>query len=123
MNIEWHVFDSMLKLAETVMKSLLKIEVDSTMRCRSRSETDSTKLQDEKRKKKEEEERKRKEERAKKFAEFEKFKNPAGPNFVISRRGGGGGGGGEVRCDFSKYHHLFSLLFFLSCHREIVAIY
>ena len=52
------------------------------------------KLQEEKKKAKEEEQRKRKEERAKKMAEFDKFKNPTGPNFVISKRGGGGGGGG-----------------------------
>lgn len=50
-------------------------------------------VEDEKKKKKEEEERKRKEERAKKMAEFDKFKNPTGPNFVISKRGGGGGSG------------------------------
>lgn len=49
--------------------------------------------EDEKKKAKEEEQRKRKEERAKKMAEFDKFKNPTGPNFVISKRGGGGGGG------------------------------
>jgi len=57
------------------------------------------KLQDEKKKKKEEDERKRKEERAKKMAEFDKFKNPTGPNFVISKRAGGGGGGGEVHAN------------------------
>jgi len=69
-------------------------------RC-SRCESDfAAKLQDEKKKKKEEDERKRKEERAKKMAEFDKFKNPTGPNFVISKRGGGGGGGGEVYCAF-----------------------
>ena len=65
------------------------------MRCNKTN--DAAKLQDEKKKKKEEDERRRKEERAKKMAEFDKFKNPTGPNFVISKRGGGGGGGdGEV---------------------------
>jgi len=53
-------------------------------------------VQEAKRKAKEEEAERRKEERAKKMAEFDKFKNPTGPNFVISKRAGGGGGGGEV---------------------------
>jgi len=56
-------------------------------------------LQEEKKKNKEEEARRKKEERAKKFAEFDKLKNPTGPNFVISKREGGGPGGEVQRCD------------------------
>ena len=47
--------------------------------------------QEEKKRKKEEEDAKKKAERAKKMAEFEKFKNPPGTrNFVITKRAGGG---------------------------------
>ncbi len=46
-------------------------------------------LQEERKRKKEEEELKKKEERAKKMADFEKLKNPAKPNFVITKRAGG----------------------------------
>ena len=49
-------------------------------------------LQDEKRKKKDEEDQKKQRERAKKMAEFEKWKNPTGPNFVISRKSEGDAG-------------------------------
>ena len=52
-------------------------------------------MQEEKKKKKEEDEAHRHAERAAKLAEFEKLKNPGGPNFVISKRekdeGVGGG--------------------------------
>ena len=48
--------------------------------------------QDEKRKKKDEEDQKKQRERAKKMAEFEKWKNPTGPNFVISRKSEGDAG-------------------------------
>lgn len=43
-------------------------------------------LQEERKKKKEEEEMARKAERAQKMAEFEKWKNPPTPNFVITKR-------------------------------------
>ena len=47
--------------------------------------------QEEKKRNKEEEDAKKKAERAKKMAEFEKFKNPPGTrNFVITKRAGGG---------------------------------
>lgn len=48
-------------------------------------------VEEEKKRKKEEEENRKREERAKKMAEFEKFKNPPGTrNFVITKREGGG---------------------------------
>ena len=50
-----------------------------------------SRYQEEKKRKKEEEDAKKKAERAKKMAEFEKFKNPPGTrNFVITKRAGGG---------------------------------
>jgi hypothetical protein len=45
--------------------------------------------EDEKRKKKDEEDQKKQRDRAKKMAEFEKWKNPTGPNFVISKKSEG----------------------------------
>lgn len=58
--------------------------------------------EEERRKKKEEEEHKRKEDRAKKMAEFEKWKNPPKPNFVISKKADGTVGGGDEGDDDSK---------------------
>ncbi len=46
--------------------------------------------QEERKRKKEEEERKKREMRAEKMAEFEKWKNPPKPNFVIQKRDDGG---------------------------------
>ena len=45
-------------------------------------------IQEAKRRMKSEEEEKRQRERAKKMAEFEKWKNPPKPNFVIAKRSG-----------------------------------
>jgi len=53
-------------------------------------------LEDEKKRKKEEEEEIKKKERANKKAEFEKWKNPSKPNFVISKTRPEGGGGQET---------------------------
>jgi len=56
------------------------------------AEDEKRKAADEaKRKQKEEEEQKRQRERAKKNAEFDKLRNPAKPNFVISKRSGSAG--------------------------------
>lgn len=43
-------------------------------------------VEEEKRRKKDEEDKRKQQERAKKMAEFEKWKNPTGRNFVISRK-------------------------------------
>lgn len=56
-----------------------------------RAEEDAARkaLEEERKRKKEEEENKRREDRAKKMAEFEKYKNPPKPNFVITKRADG----------------------------------
>jgi len=53
-------------------------------------------LQESKRRQKLEEEERRQRERANKKAEFEKWKNPPKPNFVISKRSGSGDEEDEV---------------------------
>lgn len=61
--------------------------------------------EEERRRKKDEEEESRRSARAAKMAEFEKWKNPPTPNFVITKKSGGGGGGdedGEERKDDRK---------------------
>jgi len=47
-------------------------------------------VEEEKRKKKDEDDERKKKERASKMAEFEKWKNPSTPNFVISKKSGDG---------------------------------
>jgi hypothetical protein len=53
-------------------------------------------LQESKKRQKVEDEEKRQRERAMKKAEFEKWKNPPKPNFVISKRSGSAGDETEV---------------------------
>lgn len=97
------LLDANRKLRDQMEAEINEMKQRSDERKKEREEEDkknaARRAEEEARRKTEEEERKRKKEeeeqarrakRAEKMAEFEKFKNPAKPNFVITKKEGGG---------------------------------
>jgi len=72
-----------------------------------------TRVQESKRRQKMEDEERRQRERALKKAEFEKWKNPPKPNFVISKRSGSADDEEEVGLPFSRGYFVYDFWNFI----------